>query len=249
MRPRLGVEHFRACGWAGRAARLAAAADVMRARKTVLLALAVAVVAAAVVWLAWDRRPAPVPVLSIAVLGYTNLYDGASGVFVRLKNEGGVTLVFSRLAAAPAVRVAADGYTLTGTPVAGSVQPRSAHYKVETKGNGRVREFKSGSFGVVLSPGASVGCSVSVPEYAPSWRLCASVRVSGVRTRAAEKLTAWGWPYRRRLTPVYIWTLNLLADNDGPMVELESDPIEVGSATNGLPRTYPLQPADDAPGR
>jgi uncharacterized protein YecT (DUF1311 family) len=84
----LGLEGVWACHSAWRGARLAAAADAMRTRKTVLLAIALAVVAAAVVWFSLGRRPAPVPVVIFTVRGYTNVSNAQKGDDPELQRLG-----------------------------------------------------------------------------------------------------------------------------------------------------------------
>jgi uncharacterized protein YecT (DUF1311 family) len=60
----------------------------MRTRKTVLLAIALAVVAAAVVWFSLGRRPAPVPVVIFTVRGYTNVSNAQKGDDPELQRLG-----------------------------------------------------------------------------------------------------------------------------------------------------------------
>src|SRR5580693_9279643 len=75
----------------------------MRTRKKLLLGIVFAIAAAAVVWLALDRRPALSPILSFSFLSYTNVnamkpvglpQGDWIGAEVKLKNEGPVSITY-----------------------------------------------------------------------------------------------------------------------------------------------------------
>jgi hypothetical protein len=202
--------------------RIRAAADVMQPRRTVLLALVLAVAAAAVVSLACWRRPAPVPVLSITVVGYTNVsITGADGhqyycvcVGFRLTNEGVFDVTLDNWETTPLDPVpAVDNYE---APIL--LPPRYGNH----------------TFFVEMEKGTS------------RWQFCGSIRGASVRERAFSRLFRTGW---LRRAPVLYSALKLLPDKPGPEVEVKSGWFEVGGASNSPPQSQLLQPAGAAPGR
>jgi hypothetical protein len=204
----------------------------MRPRKTVLLALALAVAAAAVVWFAWNRRPAPVPVLSVTVLGYTNENvtqpaEGPQGgwiepksdwihVEVRLKNEGSATVVWHGWNIKPPYPYAADK----------GPQTRFA-----------------------LRPGWYITLPVLLPVGTLRWQCGLSAQVGSVRYRAWLSTIGAGRFNHGRLGPVFDWAIRFLPDKPEPEVDLYSGWFTVGAVSNGPPQSQLLQPADAAPSR
>jgi hypothetical protein len=193
----------------------------MRPRKTVLLALVLAIAATAVGWFGWDRRPAPVPVVSFAVLGYTNATITESIRFngdwikvdVRVKNEGRVS----------AGLVGWD--TIPANPF--TDVDMAAHLN--------------------LAPGQSITVHPWLPAGTTRWQCGFDVYVPSLTDRVRWKMERTGW--FRRLGPVSDWLWRWLSKMPGKVMRLRSEWLVVGAATNSPPQFKPLQPADAAPGR
>jgi hypothetical protein len=232
--PFYGVKQLWACGPVGREARLAAAADVMRSRKKLLLTLVSAVAAAAVVWFAWGRHPTPA--LSVTVLGYTNVSippqdGGAKGDWIRaevgLKNEGPVTVYVNYSGVFDWLSVQTASGRTTCPPRPGAGWP----------------------FVGILPPGSNATFLEWLPAGTLRWQCGLSVRAPGFWERAASKLGQSRWVIDHNLYRAYITAVYRLRDTRVPPVQVKSGWFEVGAASNTPPQRLLLQPAAAAPGR
>jgi hypothetical protein len=203
----------------------------MRIRKTALLVLALAV-AAALVWIEWGRRPAPVPALSIEVVGYTNfsipkLGEEPRGEWiraeVRLKNEGSVTIRCHGWGTIPQSAVTAGPHGPLPFPVPGQVS-------------------------MLIRPGQKVTFFEWLPKDRLRWKCGLSAQIPSARDRAFWKLVE-SPRITRHWGRAALWPLGFLPGKPGPIVELKGGWFEVGAASNGPPQSRPLQPAGTVPGR
>jgi hypothetical protein len=227
MRQRLYGERFQACGRAAWSARLAAAADVMRPRKKLVLALVFAVALSTPLLFVLTHQAVKAPTVSFVSPGYSKGGTNRQNVFLpgdwiraqaSLKNNGNMSIDCAR-----------NGF-------------------VEAQTAGRWTNgfcLQAGGYGF-LQPGSKVNLTAFLPTGTVRWRYSFKVRMPSVRERAEDTLMK---THQLNAIRSVAWVLNPLPSKSGPDVEVKSEWFEIGAASNSPLQFKPPQPADAAPGR
>ena len=172
---------------------------VMRTRRAAffLALLALGVVALLAVGV---RRPATQPVISVAVLNYTNWHEYLCAR-VRITNQGEASVSYDSTALGPSGWVKAE---------------------ISTGWNNDSIGAFTGSL-MILQPGSNTEFSVVIPLETRRWQIGFNVRTASMRERAIWNVRD-GWWNR---TYIFSSWPRLLPDMKGPEREVQSEVFEV----------------------
>jgi len=153
------------------------------------------------------RRPTEKPVISIALLGYTNWHE-FTWAKVRVTNIGSGSVSYYR----------------AGTAPGGWLKTESAS------------GWTDASLGVftgalmVLEPGSNDDFSAVFPTNVFRWQFGFSIRTAGVRERAIWRVLESR--ISRKVPELLFYPIRLLPDRTGPGLELKSEMFEVSNAAS-----------------